>query len=66
MMNDDDIDGYAIEAADMGHLRQIERALYGDSSALTADARRTLANTLNLVLQRAVPIKQEKSNDAIQ
>jgi hypothetical protein len=47
---------YGIEADDYQRLRGIERRLYGDGSTMTADERRDLANLLNLILGRAVPM----------
>ncbi len=50
------IQGYAFEPEDMAKLRAILRRLYAPE-ALTADARRDLANRMDAVLGAAVELK---------
>lgn len=41
---------YVVEDFQFAKLRMVEKRLYGDGSRLTEDARRDLANLLNLIL----------------
>jgi hypothetical protein len=53
-MNDQpNLIGYLFSPDEMQRLRAVEKGLYGDGSLLTADARRDLANLLNITLSRA-------------
>ncbi len=51
--------GYAFEPDDMEVLRKISKALYGNGSIIHPDQRRDLANLLNKVLGRAIPLEDQ-------
>lgn len=53
-------DGYLIDAGDMTVLRSVLRRLYGDGTHITPDQRRDLANTMSVVLERAVPVQEDQ------
>jgi hypothetical protein len=55
--------GYLLDTAHYQLLRSLEKALYGDGSALTPDKRRDLANLLNLVMSRLEPVLEEKKSN---
>jgi hypothetical protein len=50
----EDIVVYAFEPEDFNKLLYIEKALYGNGTHLTSDARRDLANLLNYLLHHLV------------
>lgn len=51
--------GYLLEPDVMETLRRINTQLYGDGRQLTPDARRDLANLMNVTLGRAMPVEKE-------
>lgn len=55
----DDVLGYAFEPEDFAKLRVVEKRLYGDGRRLSEDARRDLANFLNVILSRAIPLNDD-------
>ena len=48
--------GYIFEPSDYEAMRNAVKLLYGDGTHLTTDQRRDLANMLNEVVRRAIPV----------
>ena len=55
-MQEQEPNGYALELSDWRALQEVKRRLYGDGRPLTPDERRDLANTLDAIMHRAVPV----------
>jgi hypothetical protein len=47
---DSNMEMYWLDKEEFETLKAIERQLYGDGSALSADVRRDMANTMNYIL----------------
>lgn len=52
---------YIVEADDFRKLLMLKKALFSDGTHLTPDRRRDLANILDVILNRAIPIIEKET-----